>query len=514
MLTSIKDKKFLFPLAALIIIIFIEIIFILILNSGLFVYTTDDAYIHLSLSENIVNGHYGINPGENSSPSSSIIWAFILTPFNLINFIEIAPLLINILASAGSVYIFFLFLIKIFNKELDESKYEKIIILFNILLIISANLVGFIFNGMEHSLQLLLTFLIIYGLILNITENKLPAWVLPVIVIAPLIRYENLALSFVSLIFLYLQGKKREALISFLIIIILAGSFSLFLLNIGLHPLPLSVMKKSSFTSPTGIEGIVNNLIENLFNPRALLLFIISLLLLYSSQKEILKEKKLFVVLFIAAVWIHLIFGGNRRYVVYIWSASLLVLLFVYRDRLIRIINRYSFKRILIIFLFPLAVISFFYLMNIFTIPIASNNIYEQHYQMHRFAADYYKKPVAVNDIGYVSFKNDNYVLDLVGLASSEALKYSISRNSTEWINVLSKKHNIELAMIYDEWFEDIPKSWYKAGKLYLGKIKITPSRKAVSFYLLNEGRKEETLSLLKKFSETLPEGVKFIFNE
>ncbi|MDX1696293.1 MAG: hypothetical protein R3208_21185, partial [Ketobacteraceae bacterium] len=55
------------------------------------------------------------------------------------------------------------------------------------------------------------------------------------------------------------------------------------------------------------------------------------------------------------------------------------------------------------------------YVVNLVTVPIASNNIYQQQYQMHRFAVEYYNKPLAVNDLGYVSYNNDNYVLDLWG---------------------------------------------------------------------------------------------------
>ena len=35
---------------------------------GHFVYAIDDPYIHLALAQNLAHGHYGINPGEASSP--------------------------------------------------------------------------------------------------------------------------------------------------------------------------------------------------------------------------------------------------------------------------------------------------------------------------------------------------------------------------------------------------------------------------------------------------------------
>lgn len=44
-------------------------------------FTLDDAYIHLSLAENLAAGHYGVNPGEHASVSSSPLWPVVLVPF-------------------------------------------------------------------------------------------------------------------------------------------------------------------------------------------------------------------------------------------------------------------------------------------------------------------------------------------------------------------------------------------------------------------------------------------------
>ena len=50
-------------------------------KTGHFVYPLDDAYIHLALAEQLAHGQYGTNPGEFSSPSSSLLWPFLLIPF-------------------------------------------------------------------------------------------------------------------------------------------------------------------------------------------------------------------------------------------------------------------------------------------------------------------------------------------------------------------------------------------------------------------------------------------------
>src|ERR1700761_8124302 len=51
---------------------------ILVMNDGKLTYSLDDPYVHLSVSEQIWHGHYGVNPGEVASPSSSILFPFLL----------------------------------------------------------------------------------------------------------------------------------------------------------------------------------------------------------------------------------------------------------------------------------------------------------------------------------------------------------------------------------------------------------------------------------------------------
>lgn len=58
-------------------------------------------------------------------------------------------------------------------------------------------------------------------------------------------------------------------------------------------------------------------------------------------------------------------------------------------------------KVILVSVLFLLA--NTYYVRATVTNPIASRNIYEQQYQMHRFVVDYYRDAVAVNDLGFVA---------------------------------------------------------------------------------------------------------------
>jgi hypothetical protein len=66
-------------------------------------------------------------------------------------------------------------------------------------------------------------------------------------------------------------------------------------------------------------------------------------------------------------------------------------------------------------------------------IPLASTNIHIQQAQMARFVADYWRQPVAVNDLGLVAYRGGEYTLDLWGLASQEARIARPSRARDGW---------------------------------------------------------------------------------
>src|SRR3954447_15747321 len=65
-------------------------------TGGHFVYALDDPYIHLALAENLAHGHYGLNATEFASPSSSILWPFLLVPLTGTSVHGLLPLALNV----------------------------------------------------------------------------------------------------------------------------------------------------------------------------------------------------------------------------------------------------------------------------------------------------------------------------------------------------------------------------------------------------------------------------------
>ncbi len=520
-LTYDLHKKMLWlTMSILLTVICAELIAILNINSGMFVFTLDDPYIHLALAENILNGHYGVNSNEFSAASSSILWPFLITPFSHLSFSSYALLTINTLCALGTLAVFWRILLPAHSTNIEENvNANKLFTLCLIVLIPATNLVGLIFTGMEHSFQLLFATLIIFGLIHEIEHRTVPWWLVLAIIVSPLIRYECLALSLPALLFLFCRGYRTKSIAIGTTILILVGIFAAFLNSLGLDPFPTSIMAKSSVVSSGGrLESLLNNLTSNLTSSRGLFLVASMFSFIYfASNKSRKLEEKLLAMTISVSITLHLLAGRSGwygRYEIYIWSATILVLLYLNKEKFYAIANKTAFYK-LIIAAIGITFLLFGPYLNVLTsTPIASNNVYEQQYQMHRFATEYYNKPLAVNDLGYVSYHNNNYILDLWGLASIDALKYRTNGDNSNWIEKITKEKNIKFVMIYEDFFSDIPQDWQKIGELQLGKRQVTAQSPAVSFYVLDESVFDDIHHSITEFSRTLPEGVMFEFYE
>jgi hypothetical protein len=149
------------------------------------------------------------------------------------------------------------------------------------------------------------------------------------------------------------------------------------------------------------------------------------------------------------------------------------------------------------------------YVRGTFMSPWAGRGIYEQQFQMHRFVRDYYRRPVAVNDLGWVSYRNPNYVLDLLGLAS-EAVRATRMRDPLPgWPEQFTRAHGVGLAMIYTPWFAQVlPASWQPLAQLHGAHPPVTAAFGTVTFYATSAAAAPAALTALHEFAATLPASV------
>jgi hypothetical protein len=136
-------------------------------------------------------------------------------------------------------------------------------------------------------------------------------------------------------------------------------------------------------------------------------------------------------------------------------------------------------------------------------------NIYEQQYQMHRFAVEFFPQNVAVNDIGWVSYRNGRYVLDLWGLGSEEARQGARSNGrTTAFLRDITERNAVVYAMIYDSLFPgSTPPEWCRIAELETSQVSAASG--TVTFYLIDPSKEAEMARALQRFSSSLPTGAR-----
>lgn len=453
---------------------------ILLLTHGHFTYSLDDPYIHLTLARSIAEGSYGINIGEPSAPSSSIIWPVLLAPFSLFTaYFEYVPLIINILALSGVVLV----LRKYFA---DIGFFQRNALIF--ILLLSLNVYGLVFTGMEHSLQV---FLVALALLPFLTRKegaavRLPAYAAVALILLPLVRYEDMAISLPVLTYCLFSGERRKALLLLAVIGAVVIGFSLYLHANGLGFLPSSIMAKSSLG---GVHATLQNLQSNI-SFYGFMLFVSGVL-----ASAYWRQDKGWACVILSVTALHFLFGRHGwfgRYEVY-------YLLFISLTALRLAIDRgYALFPVMLLVPFAFSTL----IPPTLKTPWASASIYNQQAQMAGIARAL-GEPVAVNDLGLVSLRSGRYVLDLWGLGSREALQARLSHTDSHWIIDLMHAKNVHYAFIYDGSFPDKPAELLKVGELkLLLKGSLTPFD-SVALYATDADAAAKLKATLSSFSST-----------
>ena len=453
------------------------------------VYSLDDPYIHLALARQILHGHYGINPGEFSAPSSSILWPFLLAPVAFTRLSDFLPLVINLGALVVAVWWL--------QRWLETWLSPWWALMATAALAFALNLYGPVLTGMENSLQV--TLVIIIALSLMRERLAWPFWL--ALVLLPLIRYEGLAISLPVLAFLVLSpGRRVAALAAGAAIAIVVIGFSLYLCRHGVGYLPSSVLAKTGLTllqKLPGLDTVWNNIEQQLFFV-AIALFAAVLFVREGTVYEA-------VLLVLAPTAAHLLFGRYGwfgRYHIYI--AAWIVILFVTVYARAGLAKARFLSAALAVWF---AYASLDSMIATLTTPLGSRNIADQQKQMAIIARDYLDEPVAVNDLGFVSYYARRYILDLGGLASYEALQARANPATDAWVADLMGRHHVEQAMVYDNLYPRRPANWIRVATLHLPLPWVTVGDDKVAFYSTSPEAAARLRQALANYRKSSPQG-------
>lgn len=488
------------------------------LCDGHLIYSLDDPYIHLAVADRILGGGYGINAGEFSTPVSSIAYPFLLALTQLLGLGSAGALVINLLAMLAAVCI----VGRIISGHVLGALPSPAgaagwhwPLAFGLAMCAVMNSWGLMMLGMEHSLHVLAVVAVLWGFLRLIEDDGRSApWLVLAIVALPMIRFEGLAMAAFAIAALAFLGRYRSAIIATTLLAMLMLGWYTFMHAHDAPFFPSSVLVKSRIVADavdhTGIKSLLRvtaaNLWDSLTCSQGILLTLALMLLGYLSIYGFRQSatRRLAVViggLGLSTGLAHLVFGRYgwfSRYEVYVFVMVAASCLCVGRQYLIE-------PRIRVLAVLGLLIMGSTFIVDTLRTPLAARNVYQQQYQMHRFAVDYWKRPVAVNDIGYVSFHNPSYVLDLAGLASEEVRRLGNQLNADS-LDDLIDRHKVALIMIYESWYADIlPRDWKKVALLETPQV--TASRGRVSVYVTPSAPLSEVQDLLRQFGTTLPSG-------
>ena len=484
-------------------------------NGGHFIYVLDDPYIHLALAENLARGHYGINLNEFASPSSSVLWPFLLIPLAGGRFQVYLPLLWNVLSGGTAAYLIGRTVERWPSPghgagcmPLGQQRLIAGLMLF------AANLTGLTLIGMEHTLQVLLAICCAIGVLEAFSDRPIPGWCVAAAVVAPSVRYEDLALTLAVAIALLGQRSWRKAVGMCALSLVPLAAFSFYLTSKGLPALPLSVLiKGNAVANQSAILTLALTIQKNIVlaftdveRIPTLILCLVSFELAWTSPTRMRRS-----VLAGAAVLGSLEiligpFGWMGRYEVY---AVIFMALLCVRTLLERPKVRFKFIAL------GLMMCTLPYILTTALSVNSASGIYRQQYETHRFLTEFYDGDYAVNDLGLASFQRrpGTNVLDLAGLGSLEAALQT--NKSPQWIAEIVNRHHIALAVLYPEWF-DVPHAWIPAGKMCLKGRSIGVAEQCVVFYSTTYDPEHEASlrNELHAFARTLPRGVEMFEGE
>ncbi len=485
-------------------------------NVGVFEYPLDDVYIHLAVAEQIAGGGYGVNPGEFSSPASSPLYPLLLTPFAGTEAQRLLPLLWNLVGLAASAALFGRLL---WQAGLRAAPALALAAAAPVVL----NMAGLAVTGMEHSLHMAASLAIVSGLFDFLKTGRVSPLLVGGIFFAPALRPEGVALALASAGTVALRGRWGVGLALALLGLAPQVAFAAFLAALGLEPMPSSVLTKLGAGETSSTFSWLRLDLSSLAGQALFALTILAALAAPLARRAGAPAAAWLASVAALAGAAHLLAGRvgwlNRYepYAIAVVAAGLVVAVAALGAAQRRVFGAAAFV-VCAGLTWHYAVLGF---------PLVTANpivIHLQQAQMARFAHDHAKVPVAVNDLGWVSWTNPFPVLDLWGLASGEARRIRMSVPPPGWAGPLAEAHGVELAMLYDsDLGEAVGADWVPLGRLELdhdaprmvalgtrGRIFLIGGFR-VSFYATSPEAVPALHAALERWVPTLPPGARFV---
>jgi hypothetical protein len=483
-------------------------------NAGHLTYVIDDSYIYMAMAKNIaLFGVWGVTPYQFSSASSAHLWTVLSAICcKVFGVNELYPFVLNVIFGTGVL----LATACILEREKFAFKSQLLILLCMIFLVPLPNLA---FLGLEHSMHLLLTMLVIYMAAKDLSapqgEGKKHNCIL--IVLTALLaacRYEGLfVVAIVCLLYLLRRRLKMMFLLG------IAGAvpiiaYGLFSIAQGAYFLPNSILIKgnTNFADNNAVSFIVF-LYERAkpFMASSLLASLVVLIHLVKKHRQWWRTSIIMLACYAPVLLMHMVLartGWFYRYEAYLVGMAIISLAIGIKDcgKVFLPITALGAAAAcnLIRSAFALAML----------VP-ATTNVYQQQYQMGHFIQRFYKdRFIVASDIGCICFFGQNiHLIDLYGLGTTDILLARHKRiYDKNYMQTYVADHKADIAILSG--YEGFPDAWVKAGEWDIHN-NVQCEGDMVTFYALREGELKELQNSMHSYAADLPQGVdSYVFDD
>lgn len=499
-------------------------------NNGHFAYGMDGPYIHMAMADQIRQGNYGLNPGEPASPSSSILYPFLLALLSPLPFGAATSLIFCLAANAGSAVLLCLLATKCGVRL--KAVAPAYLALMAAALSLGLNLVGLAMGGLEHAPQVTFTLAALLGLVRFCHRGRADAWWIATLVLLPLLRFETGSVTLGCAAVMVALGRWRLATLTLGLTVLVLGGFFAVMHALGLPALPQSVLDRSmvagtgAHTELQRLPGkliwiFYTNLRVNLLSHGGAHIMLGLLVTAWGTVVGLGARNATFrwteplagfdardrarigaTLLFACAGLAHMLAGSLvsiSRYEIYVIVLGLGAMLVVFdrpAEALFRRMGAWTCAAICASFLLGGAG----YALRSIDAVKSAQALHATDDQIARFVTEYWRGPVLVTRWGRINWHNPYVVAPMPTPSATVPEAVQIARAEAE-----AARRGIGLALLYDGGGTVEPPAWRKVARLAARRIGAGETNFGITFYAVTEAEVPRIQAALRNFAPTVP---------
>lgn len=497
-------------------------------TGGRFVYPLDDPYIHMAMARNLsLHGVWGVTRHGFTSASSSPLWTLLLAlVYLVVGPAEIAPLLLCLVCG--------LLLLVVTDRLIREhglGAWARAATHCGLVLLVP--LPAVLFSGQEHVLQMTLSLAFVWTTA-AVMNGERPLWLLAVLaLLLTATRYEGLFLVFLAMLLLARRRRYAAGGVVAASGLLPVAAYGVVSTLKGWFFLPNAVLMKAAvshqavrlarsalgttefwkaFANIAGLWGLKQ--IATTPHILASVFLVLLLLVLRSRQKRgFWQFDTVFGSIFLAASFLHMQFaqpGPLHRYEAYLVAVGVVAVATLMHS-LRPGCSRAWFRVAGVTTVLAAAVMMWVGGTVAARVPQASQNIFEQQYQMGLFLRRFYEgQTIAANDIGAINWLADIKCFDIWGLGTMRVARLRARGNlGPEALEAAAESAGVRIAIIYEDWLKltrtrAVPAQWTKVGSWRL-RDNLVCACDSVAFFACRSEERARLKECLCLFARQLP---------